>query len=249
MSKARRYLSDSELISLREQNVLVEGLQGLVKIDRDVALGKAVKLRIGAIVTGSSVLGSSCDIGLAGGAIVENSQLGKDSAVTGGGKVFHSVSGPHLRNYGSQIKHSKIGSNFVIRSMAETKNLIAGSGCKMKMFSRAYNSEIGDKNLIGSHSILSYCKLGDQNEIGDYCSIEHCRMGDNVKIGSYVHVKGNQEGDETIIEDNCVLGDHVVIHPGTRIHAGTKIPDYALVFTRDQKTVMSLIDMNQTFNG
>jgi len=249
MGSANRFLSDNELISLRSENILVEALQGLVKVDKDVALAKGVKLRIGCIVTGSTVLGPACDIGLAGGAIIENSQLGQDSAVTGGGKIFHSVSGPRLRNYGSQIKHSKIGSNFIIRSMAETKNLIAGNACKMKMFSRCYNSEMGDSNLIGSHSILNYCKIGDRNEVGDYCSLENCRMGDDVNIGSYVHIKGNNEGDETIIEDRVKLGDHVVIHPGTRIYTGTEIPDYALVFTRDGKTVMSLIDMNKTFEG
>lgn len=244
-----KYLNDNELLALSKSKILVEGPQGLIKIDREVALAEGVKLRIGSIVSGTSILGPDCDIGLAGGAVIENSQLGENSVITSGGKIFYSVSGPNLRNYGSHIRNSKIGSNFVIRSMAETKDLVAGDHCKMKMFSRAYHSEIGDKNVIGSHSIISHCSLGNKNTIKDYCTLEHCQIGDKTKIGSYVHVKGDKGKKSILIEDDCILGDNVVIHPGTKLHANSKVPDYSLVFTRNGKTVMSVIDMNEAFKN
>ena len=249
MSQVRKYLNDHELLALSKNKILVEGLQGLVKLDRSVALSEGVKLRIGSVITGNSIIGPSSDLGLAGGAIIESSQLGQDAAVTGGGKIFYSVAGPHLRNYGSQLRHSKVGANFVIRSMAETKNLVSGNNCKLKMFSRAYHSEIGDNNTIGSHSLVAGSQMGDGNLIGDYSSIENCQIGDKVKIGNYVHVRGSSSESSTVIEDNCQLGDHVVVHAGTRLFSGTKIPDYALVFTRNGKTVMSVIDMDETLEN
>ena len=137
-----RFRSDEELVALsRAQGVFIEGFHGLVKVSKEAEIGPEVRLRIGSIVIGKSVIGKKSDVGLSGGALIENSTIGPYSAITGGGKVFSSECGPYLRNYNSIIRQSKVGSHFVIRSLSEVKSSVIGDSCKLKMFSKVYYSQ------------------------------------------------------------------------------------------------------------
>ena len=246
--KLTKYLNDEELIELSYRSILVEGLQGLIKIERNVILQDSVKIRIGTIISGNSVISERSDIGLAGGAIIQESNIGQNSAITNGAKIFHSICGDNLRNYGSTIKASQVGDYFVIRNMAEVKNVIAAEKNKFKMFSQAYDCHLGSQNSVGAHSILKQVSFGDQNKLGDYSKIEYANLGDENQVGSYVHVMGTQD-QQVIIEDNCTIGNHVIIKSGCRINSYTTIPDHSIVMSREGKTVMSVIDFDTTLNG
>lgn len=242
MSRPSRYLDDEELMALSRSQVMVEGYQGLIKIEKTVAVSKGARLRIGLVVTGNSVIGTQCDLGLAGGAVIENSQIARGGYVTGGGTIFQSRCGPHLRDYASHIRGSTVGSNFIIRSMAEIKESAAGDHNRANMFSRIYRCQMGDYNVVGSHSVLFHATLGDKNEIADYCKIEYCQIGNSVRIGSYVHIKGRADEQMPAIGDDVIIGDHAVIQAGVQIHSGARIPDFAIVFMQDGKTVMSVMN-------
>lgn len=242
MSRPSRYLDDEELMALTKSQVMIEGYQGLIKVERTVSISKGARLRIGVVITGNSVIGAQCDLGLAGGAVIENSHIARGGYVTGGGTIFQSRCGTNLRDYASHIRGSTVGANFIIRSMAEIKESAAGDNNRANMFSRIYRCQIGDNNVIGSHSVIFHCTLGDKNEIADYCRIEYCQIGSSVKIGSYVHIKGRPDEQMPSIGDDVVIGDHVVIQPGAQIHSGARIPDFAIVFVQDGKTVMSVMN-------
>ncbi len=246
MQEESQYLNDNELANLSKSNVWIEGFQGLIKIDTRAVLAKGIKLRIGSSILGKSVISTKADIGLAGGAFIDRSNLGKSAVVTGGAKIFSSKCGEGLRNYSSTIRDSTVGHNFVIRSMGEIKDTVIGDSCKMKIFSKIYNSELGNNNILGAHSTLLHVVLGDQNNIQDYSKIEYAALGSNNKIGDYAHIYGSSEKKKTTIGDNCIIGDHVIIKPGVRIHSNTKIPDHSLVFIKDGRTVMGLFETKET---
>lgn len=242
-------LSDVELLNLTERNILIEGLQGLVKIESSVVLNPVIKVRLGSIISGTSSIGSKSDLGLAGGAIVQSSKLGECTAITGGGKVFHSQCGDGLRNYGSLIKKSVIGKNFVIRSMSEAKEITAKDDNLLQIFSRVHNSELGSKNIIGAHSSIINAVIGDDVIIKDYTKMENVVIKNKVRIGAYVHLTGQHKSYEPIqIGESCVIESHVTIHAGSVIPPNTRITQHSIVKPKGDQTIMLVLDEKFTQN-
>ncbi|RME88757.1 MAG: hypothetical protein D6767_09620 [Candidatus Hydrogenedentota bacterium] len=241
----QKYLNDNELLELTKNHIYIEGYQGLIKIDRQAAIGQGSKLRISTIISGNSIIGQNCDIGLAGGAVLAHSTIGAENIITNGARVFDSATMQGVKIYGGQVKNSVIHKNSVLRPNATVVESHIGERNKIKMMSSVLYSHLEDYVMIGTHSLIKRSVIGENSKVGDYTKISGAQIGENVLIGDYTHIKGNPDAQDVRIEDNVKIGNHVVIEAGSVVYAGSKIPDYAVVYTRGGRTVMSIVKMDE----
>ena len=167
-----------------------------IVLEKEVKIGKGVKLHHGCCIQGDSVLEDECEIG--NNSVITNSHIGK------GVKILSSF-----------VEDSFVGDNANIGPFATIKkNSIIGGGCRVGNFVEVKKSMIGNRTKIAHLAYVGDTELGCDCNIG--CGVIFCNYNGNLKQKSYV-------GNKVFIGSNVNIIAPVKIEDFSYIAAGSTI--------------------------
>ena len=167
-----------------------------IVLEKDVKIGKGVKLHHGCCVLGCSVLEDGCEIG--NNSVITNSHIGK------GVKVLSSF-----------VEDSLVGESATVGPFATIKkNSNIGGGCRIGNFVEVKNSIVGERTKIAHLAYVGDAELGCGCNIG--CGVVFCNYNGNIKQKSRV-------GNKVFIGSNVNIVAPVNIEDFSYIAAGSTI--------------------------